>query len=631
MKRKINQITNNLRSSQKSSIYERNREQYEFILNPDPGIRERDSFYIPDQDAQAALQRILTEPMDSATFFIGYPGIGKSSDLRACYHVRNGVPGLCNEWKTIILNCSFAGHFEPAMQSDSNRCTLELVKRMAAVCTALETALPDLQEHFRTPEGRREFLSFIQMTNPQSLENIRSLPIESVEDKLRLVQENEYFIYVASQLKYYLSRDKAPYSRILVVVDDIESQSELFQDQLVASCLRLFSCLRNFPAGWKGKRVYVNLLLSVRPATYHRLKTIPAVSACFMRKIYKQKCVDLIPYFQKKMELVPLELKKAQSEHWREVKNTHLTICSKFGNKYSNMILHLVDMDVRRTLQILEQILSNPVWVTKDLCTDKMSDSGYVINNITVIRAIACGRNLVYFNGEDQLIPNILVHNDTEDNSLLSLYVIAYFITHDAQFGEYCGFPVLRSDLMRDFSDVFPNIRELNRRLDTILNRFFQWRILVPTGPDYVWKQDSAKGETSCLALSPLGTELWNMLSADSVLLELYREDYYQEYPSQRPAAFQSSYDLMQENNQRAIFIELYRILIDLLEEEISLILETRKYGSLQKRNSIFGTRTMVEHLAAGVDRSIEFSGKQGDQDIQRLRAQFAAHLTSNL
>ena len=112
MKRKINQITNNLRSSQKSGIYERNREQYEFILNPDPGIRERDSFYIPDQDAQAALQRILTEPMDSATFFIGYPGIGKSSDLRACYHVRNSVPGLCNEWKTIILNCSFAGHFE---------------------------------------------------------------------------------------------------------------------------------------------------------------------------------------------------------------------------------------------------------------------------------------------------------------------------------------------------------------------------------------------------------------------------------------------------------------------------------------------------------------------------------------
>ena len=68
MKRKINQITNNLRSSQKSGIYERNREQYEFILNPDPGIRERDSFYIPDQDAQAALQRILTEPMDSEKF-----------------------------------------------------------------------------------------------------------------------------------------------------------------------------------------------------------------------------------------------------------------------------------------------------------------------------------------------------------------------------------------------------------------------------------------------------------------------------------------------------------------------------------------------------------------------------------
>lgn len=631
MKRKINQITNTLRSSQKSSFYERNREQYEFILNPDPGIRERDRFYIPDQDALAALQRILTEPMDSATFFIGYPGIGKSSDLRACYHVRNSVPGLCNEQKTIILNCSFAGHFEPAMQSDSNICTLELVKRMASVCTALETALPSLQEHFRTPEGQREFLSFIQMTSPKSLEINRSLPIESVEEKLQFVRENEYFIYVASQLKYYLLRDEVPYSRILILVDDIESLSELFQDQFVASCLRLFSCLRNFPAGWKGKRVYVNLLLSVRPVTYHRLKTIPAVSTCFMRKIYKQKCIDLTPYFQKKMEQVPSELKKAQSEQWREVKNALLTICSKFENKYSSMILHLVDMDVRRALQVLEEILSNPVWITKDLCTDKMPENGYIINNITVIRAIACGRNLVYFNGEGQLIPNILVHNDTEDNSLLSLYVIAYFITHDAQFGEYCGSPVLRSNLMRDFSDVFPNIKELDRRLGTILNQFCQWRILVPTSPDYMRRQYSAKGEAPCLVLSPRGTELWNMLSADSVLLELYREDYYQEYPSQNPTAFQSSYDLMQENNQRAIFIELYRILIHLLEEEISLILETYKYGSWQKRSSIFGPKTMVEHLAAGVDRSIEFSGKMGDQDIQWFRAQFAARLTSNL
>ena len=221
MKRKINQITNNLRSSQKSNFFERNREQFEYILNPDPGIRERDEFYIPDQECLAALQRILTERMDSASFFIGYPGIGKSSDIRACYHVRNSVPGLCDEQKTIILNCSFGGYFEPVMQSDSNICTLELVKRMASVCTALETALPALREHFRTSEGQREFLSFIQMTNPNSLEMSSSLSTESVAEKLQLVQENEYFIYVASQLKYYLSRDEVPYSRILILVDDI--------------------------------------------------------------------------------------------------------------------------------------------------------------------------------------------------------------------------------------------------------------------------------------------------------------------------------------------------------------------------------------------------------------------------
>lgn len=113
------------------------------------------------------------------------------------------------------------------------------------------------------------------------------------------------------------------------------------------------------------------------------------------------------------------------------------------------------------------------------------------------------------------------------------------------------------------------------------------------------------------------------MLESDSVLMELYREDYFQEYTEKVSDQFKSSYGLMQENNQERIFIELYNILTGLfVHEERPLIEATCKCGAMGKYESLFLGKTVTEHLMKGVDCSVAFSGKQHHDGITASKKQ---------
>lgn len=286
MKRKINQMAETYIASSGYDFYENNREKYEFLLNPDPGIRERNIFYIPDEDTKAALLRLLAEPMDSFSVLIGCPGIGKTSDIQNCFQVYNGAPRFCVEFKTVILNCTFERCLP--LTDDSRFFELEIAKRIASVCTAIEGNFLPVKEQFDSTAGQQNFLEFILKTNPEALESCSRFKAKSLEQTLQFLEERDPFIYAVSKLKFYLSMPQTAYERILVIADNIEAQQQSLQDQLVLGFARLYSCLRNVPDTLEGKRIYVNLLLSVRTDTYRQLKISPSVLPCGVREIRKQ-------------------------------------------------------------------------------------------------------------------------------------------------------------------------------------------------------------------------------------------------------------------------------------------------------------------------------------------------------
>lgn len=623
MKRKINQMAETCVTSCGYDFYENNREQYEFLLNPDPGIKERSTLYIPDEDTNTALQRLLTETMDSYSVLIGCPGIGKTSDIQNCFQLYNAAPRFCDEFKTVILNCTFDECF---LQTDDARFfELEIARRISSVCTAIKGHFTAIREQLDSPASQQDFLGYILKTNPEALESSTPLKARSFEHKLQLMEEREPFIYSISKLKFYLSMLETAYERILVIVDNIEAQRQPLQDQLVRCVSRLYSYFRNIPNTGEGKRIYVNLLLSMRTDTYRRMKYSSTVLPRGVREIRKQEHIALGPYFRKKAGSPRGIRVKQKGEKWKEAETALFTICEKFDSKYSHMIMGLANKNVWQAMIILEKILSSPIWITKEAGTDE--GDGYIFNNITVIRAIACGKNLVYFNNEEQLIPNVLYNTDSEDNSIISLYIITYFKNQYDRFRGGAGSSVFLTDLLRDFNDVFANVTNLDARIKNTIAYLREHKILCPAIPGRRGEGGS-NTEENCLYLSFLGMEIWNMLAADSVLLELYREDYYQEYTPEAGEQFKSSYQLMRENNQEAIFIELYRLLSDLLtKEELPLLNAVERCGAIKKYNSLFGGKTIVEHLAAGVERSVDFSGKSGSDVIIEYRDKLFAKL----
>lgn len=617
MKRKINQVAANTGKAAGSKLYEKNREIYEFLLNPDTGVKEKEELYIPDSQTVSALQEILKQPMDSITNLIGYPGIGKTSDIKYSFSVKNGVPKLLEETRTVVLFCPFDGYIRQASSPGETETAIELAKRVSAVCTMLEDRFPLLREQFYSTEGEDSFLKFIQQTNPQALESLCDSRPNTSKEYLDRVKKHNHFVYAASRLKYYLSRSDIPYERVLIIVDNLESQSAEEQEQILAQYFRLYTCLRNFPEEM-DKRVYVNLLTALRPETYYRIKAAPFTQSHSMKDIFKNKRIDLASYFRKKAASLPAETWGANASQYKEAENTLFAISEKFDKKYSNMIMGLVNMNVCAAMNVLKDILSKSPWVRRDACigfAGSGTKDGYVFNNITVIRAIACGANLVYLNGQDQLIPNILYNTETEDNSIISLYILSYFIKRGARFMEYDGRPVLKSELIQDFCDVFKDVDDIENRVTKTLDYLLSHRILVPSSP--------ASSGPPCLSLSSAGMEIWNMLESDSVLMELYREDYFQECAEKDSDQFKSSYGLMQKNNQEKIFIELYNILTRLfVHEEKPLIEAARKCRAMGKYESLFQEKTVTEHLMKGVDCSVAFSGKQLHDGIAASKKQ---------
>lgn len=643
MKRKINQNKSIRPKSGRNSRYEAHAAAFAYLLSPDAGGMGKADFeqtYIPDEAANNALMNILEYSMNSIYTFIGSPGDGKTSDIRYTFECGNNVPRLWKEKRTIVFPTFCQGIILEASTVDGSIVTqvkLDVERSVSAVCTMMEEEIVGLRTWFDSPEGQRSFCQFICETNPKVLESLKITPQDETgkndAEKIRIAKENDFFIYVVSKLKFYLASERTDYNRVLVILDNIEAQGRTYRDQLVLLYLKLYACLQNYPYKRSGKMAYVNLLIAMNSVTYRELESHPGmIGLQSSRKIYKESGLDIQRYFQKKAAAAPKDLKQSNPKMWREAEDTLDTFCGRLDGKYASMIMGLADNSVQTALKLFDSILSNPYWITKASCTDgNMTEGGYVYNNITVIRAVACGPNLVY-RGEDSPIPNVLYDAELEsgNNVLLSLYIIAYFKPGTPDYRGLGANTVELSRLKSDLSDLFgdgtsENAQQLEKRVEETLAYLCKSNV--------IGKALGTDTDNPELFITHKGSEIWNMYSQDSVLLEMCREDYYQEYDprihgriadadidDREADRFRSSQDFMQAGRQQFIFVELYKMLHELFQVEKGMLEKVVDNGAGDKYGSLFGTETMVEHLMGGVHRSVEFSGKMGVPEVIQER-----------
>lgn len=414
--------------------------------------------------------------MDSVNVFIGYRGMGKTTDIKHSYQISNSAVKLDNNKKVIFFPV-FCKNFM-AVNMSYEFVIEDLTKRISAICSALEDEIPELREDFVSDEGQKKFLLFIKGTNPKDLEDLTFKKIVADDIKLNFMQDNSPFVYYATKLKYYLLSPKCKYNRLFIILDNIESIPLDERKKFLLQYFRFFSCIRNFPYYVKegNDRIYINMLISLRPETYNDIVIDDALSSYQVSNtICKGRSVDIAKFFEKKNRLVPENIRKKEEKKWEEAYSILATLSEKFDKKYSRMMKRLSYMSIPKTLELYRKVLNNMTWTVEK---DTGGEYQYVFNNITVIRSIACGNNLVYFNDSENLIPNIIIENHEAEKSsvLIGVYILKYFIMHRAGYQNYGQNFLKRENIIADFTHVFG--KEIEKDVDNTLKYFLEKGIL---------------------------------------------------------------------------------------------------------------------------------------------------------
>lgn len=607
-KRKINQVAAVQDTDRPNKIYEKYGTEFGYLLNPNAGGNGpsgADGFYLRDEKTYKRLRDIVEFPQNSITAFLGGKGHGKSGALKDAYGCGNNeifIEGSC-----VMVPAFFQrwlADFPDGTTPVGSSLYYGIVKTIQAACFEVEKATEGLSEWLENREGANLLFELIRGTNPKALS-------DSGAHGLEAARTEEPLVYAASKLKLYLSSDSTTVNRIVFIVDEAESLPEDLQIPLIKSYLRLFECMSNYPARWDGERTYVNLIFSLTPEFFQKLKDTKLLIG--VETLQQGTCFDLLLYFEKKLEALPEEVRSNPRYCWDEAMRILRTLCTKYECKYEEMIMGLAERDVRLALEICRQILSSS-WTSTDVFTPENERiQKYGFNNISVIRAISCDDHKVYVPSVRSYIPNVLENTEKEDNSLIALYIMSYFCPKNsgdktALFLEQM--PMFLSNLQ----DVFGASSLLQKTDDT--NRPLQAR--VEETVEKLKKQGILVEDFGELRMTLKGIQIWGMFKSDSVLFEVLREDRYRNFDDPDPDGMLSSDELMEgeKRNQKRLFLRLIRDLEDMWDMEKAYVYAVLAKKAERKYKNIFNGDTMTGHLLAGVKKSIDFSGMYKDQDV---------------
>lgn len=583
------------------------------------------------------LENIYDHIGDSISILVGETGSGKTEGLSRIFQFATNSPAVIKDHNSVVIPDTYHAQqpdivynmediprdpqeqvgetYSPEYEKRGT--SRDIAKAMSATCELLEMSFPVLGK----ADGKDDKLwDLIFETNLKAAQLIPKENKASQSARLEYMEENTPFVFYASKLKLYLSDTDCDVNRLIIILDGVDTMDDNERDAVISSHLKFYHCMRN-RGRLKGRKMfYVNLVVSMWPSTYQDLYSKKWFSPYRSSKIiYQENIGDLDKYFGRKLAMIPPEYSNKEGYRWKDVEQVTKELCTKYDKKFSKMIMGLSNNSTREALNMCHNILSDPVWMTR--YPDRPADPrSYFMNNISILRAIGCGRDRVYNGHGNKTIPNILYNRMAkdgrylEDNSMISLYIIKYLIQKNTVSARAWPARVTRGKVVTAIVDTFGDevdgIPEFKTRVENTLTSLCKDGIINEgNGPLYL----SAKGNT-----------LYDCLSSDSVLCEMYREDFLQETDGENAEyRFVSSMDFLSnyDNGQVLSFAESYRFVRSVFNNtERKLILAAKARKSWPRYISLFGEHPMVWHLSEGIRMSVEFAGKANDPTISEAR-----------
>lgn len=571
----------------KGSFYDRYRKPIDYYF----GESKEEDVYIPDYELEQRIWELLHTNKNSLIYYRGKAGIGKTTLLKRLLQITDNTVRIDEDNHMLYLSVDFRGQIA---ERDVEKFWINCI---VGFCSELEEKY-EFDSKFYSVEEHLKFYEFVKRNANPLLGNVKAVELVGLSEldgkllRLRRAEECKPYEYYSIRLMYYIAHNFVPINRICIVVDNIEALTDESSSRAVKAALAFFSELLNVKNNVNEKKLILKLLISVRRTTYETLMRYDNIRA-YQPYVYedKVKVIDIAAYVLAKKDI--LEVPQEEIGLWDEAYQIIAALIHRFSRKYANLITNLCNGDFQMMKKCYKKILTNQVWLlNNDRKHDflSMSNTDSLFNNISVIRSIGCGNNGVYRGIKCNVLPNVLLNDEFHDDSVMSLLILGYFVRKGK---------IIEQEKIRDINkNIFCDSQGINDSINRVITYYYKHGILETFNDDGIEK----------IVVTPRGSEIWNMFVTDSVLLEMYREDYYFDSESDK-SNYTSSFSMMGTVGQVEIFFQLFMFIEVLLREEKKIHQMVRENNMLEEYYSCFGRKLMTKRLLEGVIKSVQYSG----------------------
>ena len=553
-------------------------------------------------------------------FFVGYRNTGKTSYLKRYFNIENNSPYIQSENMQMVipvLNTDvIEGTSSDKMVSDCLR----------GVCEKLFLKYSEAKNFYNEIEKFYQFIVDMHAAMIPELsfeDECRLTEFERKKERIARMRAQKKLSYYAMRLKFLIMNYCSDINKIIFVIDNLNNISQDYNEikKVVNEYLDVFEHLKS----GNGLKLNIYIVISVRPVAFRQLKSDDRINAYICQKnvLTKEYKIDTARLFAKIGELA--EGNVTVDSDTISYENNLYQLGVKFKYKYSNMIEQLCFYDFDLMIKAYEKILYNETWIRSGefrFSTSNVAQQGWSFNNITCIRALACGNKKLYRNRVkeekaeplDCLIPNLLYNTQECNYGVFILYTIKFFLRCFNAKLEYGDSYIVLKDYRNIFAEIFGD--DNKDKFEEVISYLYQCEILRKSIADDMDAKNSFYeniykeriGWESKMYITSRGRKLWDMLKDDSLLLELCREDIYRD-DSLPEDSMKSSYDLMTEGKQDILFKDLLSIIEEIFKEETEYLKLACENGKQDLFRAAFGKSPLSLTLLEGVSRSIQYSG----------------------
>ena len=595
-----------------SNIEKYLKEEIDFLLAPSANqLNEVDfnDIYISVPSAEDFLSSALTySKSDKVLYFTGLTGSGKSMILKKVFNYHGISPEVCNN--SLIIPFSFdnflCGTPEPGVSEKG----IESVytNMLSSSCELLERSIPNLK---LVQNNEADFLEIVRKSRADFTQVPDVWPRPSLNERIRFFMTKNPIPFNTSVLKYYLNQDTCTINNIVILVDDVEGAGENQELTTVKTAYRIITCLENTP---KLKKWSVHLIISCRNYVYRLILSNNFSAERQQIETYTESenfhleksplITDII--FKRYQAIISKD--RIKSEKWKTALNTVLAILTGIDSSLGEFILNLKIRNIRKALAVIKQIIYNKQWIQRDyseeiagaFTIDSVKD--YNITPATLIRAIGMGESQIYCSNISN-IPNVMYNeNETDLYPLLIIKHSLGYINTEELYASWNNTIDLCS-LYRRITNIFGESNNSHTRsFITSAEHLIQSRLLLRSidqlQSNAIPVNETNVHEVTKVYISNAAVDIWNLLSQNSVLFEMYMDDIWLDN-TLRPARKKRFRGFDLDNFSIAM-----KYLDVLIEKEIKLRNHARNLGKFDEYIELFGRDTISRHLLNGLMNS---------------------------